>query len=206
MGHETGTSGSDPMWHAALESLDGGRVQKLAIYAGNRALSFAALLDGWRTDARFRAFFNQLVAAAPFAACFWETPPLTRRSLGQAFECVLVDSPALAGVDADRSAFAGYFDSASDTVADFTNLGGDALLVAPCPQAPEAVYPHLTAFVRNAPVAQQQALWQRVGQCVTGRLSDRPLWVSTSGLGVYWLHVRLDSHPKYYTWRPYTQA
>jgi hypothetical protein len=206
MGHETGTSGSGPPWHAALEPLDGGRVQKLAIYAGNRALSFAALLDGWRTDARFRAFFNQLVADAPFAACFWETPPVTRRSLGQAFECVLVDSPALAGVAADRTAFAGYFDSAGDTVIDFTNLGGDALLVAPCPQAPEQVYPHLAAFVRNGPVAQQQALWQRVGECVADRLSDRPLWVSTSGLGVYWLHVRLDSHPKYYTWRPYTQA
>jgi hypothetical protein len=206
VGHEKGTSGSGPPWHAALESLAGGRVQKLAIYAGNRALSFAALLDGWRTDARFRAFFNQLVADAPFAACFWETPPVTRRSLGQAFECVLVDSPALAGVAADRTAFAGYFDSAGDTVIDFTNLGGDALLVAPCPQAPEQVYPHLAAFVRNGPVAQQQALWQRVGECVADRLSDRPLWVSTSGLGVYWLHVRLDSHPKYYTWRPYTQA
>ena len=206
MGHETGTSGSGPLWNTASESLDGGRVQKLAIYAGNRALSFAAVLQGWCTDAGFRACFNQLVADAPFAACFWETPPVTRHSLGQAFECVLVDSPALAGVAADCTAFAAYFDSASDTVTDFTSLGGDALLVAPCPQAPEQVYPHLAAFVRHGPVAQQQALWQRVGECVAGRLSDRPLWVSTSGLGVYWLHVRLDSHPKYYTWRPYAQA
>jgi len=206
VGHEQGTSGSGPRWNAALESLDGGRVQKLAIFAGNRALSFATVLDGWRTDARFRACFNQWVADAPFTACFWETPSVTRHSLDQVFECVLVDSPALAGVDADRSAFASYFDATSDTVTSFTNLGGDALLVAPCPQAAEQVYPHLAAFARNGPAAQQQALWQRVGECVAGRLSDRPLWVSTSGLGVYWLHVRLDSHPKYYTWRPYTQA
>jgi hypothetical protein len=205
VGHEKGTSGSRSLWNTALESLDGGSVLKLVIFAGNRALSFAAVLDGWRTDARFRACFNQLVADAPFAACFWETPPVTRRSLDQAFECVLVDSPALARVSADRTVFASYFDSTSDTVIDFTNLGGDALLVAPCPQAAEQVYPHLAAFVRNGPAAQQQALWQRVGECVATRLSDRPLWVSTSGLGVYWLHVRLDSFPKYYTWRPYTQ-
>lgn len=32
-----------------------------------------------------------------------------------------------------------------------------------------------------------------------------PLWVSTSGLGVSWLHVRLDSRPKYYTYAPYKQ-
>lgn len=27
---------------------------------------------------------------------------------------------------------------------------------------------------------------------------DVPIWLSTSGLGVYWLHVRLDTRPKYY--------
>jgi hypothetical protein len=206
VGHEKDTSGSGSPWSAARESLDGGRVQKLAIFAGNRALSFAAVLDGWRTDPHFRACFNRLVADAPFAACFWETPPVTNRSVDQAFECVLVDSPALAGVGAEHTAFAGYFDSTRDMVVDFTSLGGDALLVAPCPLAAESVYPHLAAFVRHGPAVQQQALWQRVGERVAARLSDRPLWVSTSGLGVFWLHVRLDSFPKYYTWRPYTQV
>ena len=32
-----------------------------------------------------------------------------------------------------------------------------------------------------------------------------PTWVSTAGGGVAWLHVRLDSAPKYYTHRPYTR-
>jgi len=193
------------MWNTSAESLDGGRVQRLVIHADNRVLSYAAVLAGWYTNFEFRAFFNQLLADTPFAACFWETPPVTRATIEQAFECVVVDCPALAGVVADRVAFAEYFGSASARVTDFTNLGGDALLVAPGPQAPEAVYPHLAAFVRNAPASQQQALWQRVGECVTRRLSDRPLWVSTAGLGVYWLHVRLDSFPKYYSWRPYTR-
>lgn len=194
------------MWNTAIELLNGGRAQKVRIHDGDRVLPYAAVLEGWRTDAGFRAFFNQLLADAPFAACFWETPPVTRASLDQSFECVIVDSPALAGVTSERAAFAAYFDSADDTVTDFPNLGRDALLVAPCPQGSEQAYPHLAAFVRDGPVAQQQALWQRVGECVASRLTDRPLWVSTAGLGVYWLHVRLDSFPKYYTWRPYTQA
>ena len=40
-------------------------------------------------------------------------------------------------------------------------------------------------------------------QLAASALSDQPLWVSTCGLGVYWLHVRLDSFPKYYRYAPY---
>jgi hypothetical protein len=42
-----------------------------------------------------------------------------------------------------------------------------------------------------------------VGDAVARRLSSAPLWLSTSGLGVAWLHVRLDERPKYYTHAPY---
>jgi len=42
-------------------------------------------------------------------------------------------------------------------------------------------------------------------RAITARLSDRPLWVSTSGLGVAWLHVRLDARPKYYQYTPYRE-
>ena len=34
------------------------------------------------------------------------------------------------------------------------------------------------------------------GRRLLGR--QKKVWMSTSGLGVYWLHVRLDSRPKYY--------
>jgi hypothetical protein len=34
-------------------------------------------------------------------------------------------------------------------------------------------------------------------------VSDERRWLSTSGLGVSWLHMRLDSTPKYYNWQPY---
>lgn len=30
-----------------------------------------------------------------------------------------------------------------------------------------------------------------------------PVWISTSGLGVPWLHVRIDDRPKYYQHAPY---
>ncbi|WP_391540805.1 DUF6940 family protein [Halomicronema hongdechloris] len=35
---------------------------------------------------------------------------------------------------------------------------------------------------------------------------SRPRWVNASGLGVAWLHVRLDTRPKYYQHEPYRRT
>jgi len=35
--------------------------------------------------------------------------------------------------------------------------------------------------------------------------NDIPM-LSTAGMGVYWLHVRLDTRPKYYQHTPYRDA
>jgi len=51
----------------------------------------------------------------------------------------------------DAAAFAAAFRVSNEgSVVMFENLGGDALLVAPCPAGPTCVYPHLAAFVRGA--------------------------------------------------------
>jgi hypothetical protein len=105
----------------------------------------------------------------------------------------------------EPEAFAEYFQPQCQ-VAAFENLGGDALLVAPCPAEQERAYPHLAAFVRNAPDAQQHALWQAVGEAMEARVQAKPTWLSTAGHGVGWLHVRLDSRPKYYQHGPYKKA
>ena len=193
------------MWQADIEPLDAGRVQRIRIRSHASLLDYAGVLECLALDANFRAFFSRLLADAPYGAYFWETPPVTRQTAGQPFECVLVDAPVLDGVTADDGAFARYFPKSADDVVDFPNLGRDAWLVVPCPRGPQQVHAHLAAFVRGAPATQQQAFWQRLGGVAGDRLSAEPLWLSTSGLGVYWLHVRLDSLPKYYTWRPYAR-
>jgi hypothetical protein len=92
-------------------------------------------------------------------------------------------------------------------VVSFPNLGGDARLVVPTPQpgTPAPTYAHLARFCRQAPVAQLAALWRAVGTEVLAWWAGTtaPLWLSTSGLGVGWLHVRLDSRPKYYSYQPF---
>lgn len=178
-------------------------VWRYRIDQGNRTLSFADILEGWKAP-DFADFFTEIMAASPFEACFWEMPPLATGPLDNAFECVLIDSPSLARVPAEPGAFSSHF-AGEEEVVTFYNLGGDALLVAPCPGTNQDAYPHLLAFCRHAPGSQQRALWCAVAKALGKRLGDKPVWLSTSGLGVYWLHIRLDNRPKYYQYQPYTR-
>ena len=41
---------------------------------------------------------------------------------------------------------------------------------------------------------------------LSGRIQDRPLWLSVAGGGVPWLHVRIDDRPKYYRYDSYRTA
>jgi hypothetical protein len=196
------------MWESRVETLDDHDVRKVGVLSQGRRLSYLDVLQHWQRDMGFREYFESLLSEAPFAAFFWETPPVARATLEQPFEFVLVRSPGLAGIRADPSAFESQFTSreVSGGVVTFSNLGGDAVLIAPCPIAPLSAYGHIATFVREAPEAQRHALWQAVGAAVERRVGPRPIWLSTSGLGVPWIHVRLDSYPKYYQHDPYRSA
>ena len=105
----------------------------------------------------------------------------------------------------DPSPFAEHFDNnAVKDVIVFPNLGNDAMLVVPTPRGPLAAYPHFAAFLRRAGRKQIRSLWRVTAETVLNNVSDRSTWISTAGGGVFWLHLRLDSRPKYYRHRPYT--
>jgi len=102
------------------------------------------------------------------------------------------------------------FTSSKETIdcdlAMFPNLRGDALLIVPSLQGSISADGHLAAFVREAPEYQKHLLWQKVGQVMEQRVSAEPIWLSTAGAGVPWLHIRLDLRPKYYGHQPYRQV
>jgi Family of unknown function (DUF6940) len=168
-------------------------------------LTFAQVFEHWERSEAFCREWIAFLAAIPFDAYCWETPPLRQDRLGHEFRCVFVASPALAGVEADPEPFATVFRGEPDqSTVQFENLGGDALLVAPCPSAASAGYAHLASFARCAGEGAARDLWRAVGVAVRTRIGDEYMWLSTAGLGVYWLHVRIDTRPKYYRYRPYT--
>jgi hypothetical protein len=191
------------VWSSTQETLTDGRAVKFVIEHDSAPVSYSEVIDRWQKDAQFCGFITGLLKDSPFGAFRWETPPVTRASANRPFEFVLLDSPYLA-VNPDPGAFAEHFDAVTPGgVVEFYNLGRDAILVAPCPQHLLADYGHFAAFLRHSPDAQQRLLWRVVGAAMQRRLDSRPVWLSTAGGGVDWLHVRLDDYPKYYGYAPY---
>ena len=192
------------MWAADVESLNDGRGRRYVVRKGGAAVGYADVLRRWKDDQGFRSFILALLADAPFAAYRWETPPVTTATVGRPFEFVLLDAPGLER-SPDPDAFDDYFRRAAGgaTVVTFPNLSGDAVLVVPLPAARPEAYVHLAAFVRSAPEAQRHELFRAIGAVMVTRVSATPVWLSTAGAGVAWLHVRLDDRPKYYGHRPY---
>src|SRR5262249_47321331 len=154
------------------------------------------VISRWRSNELFVAEWIERLAEIPFGAYCWETPPLTRPMLDRPFECVFVESRALARLTADSQPFEEDFRKTGGSVA-FLSLGKDALLVAPCPTSDSTCYTHLAGFLRTASKEEACHLWRTVADELDGRLTDVPVWLSTAGLGVSWLHVRLDTRPKY---------
>ena len=192
------------MYEAVTESLDHGRTRKFSILQHGEPLPYLEVIDRWQDAAGFRTFFISLLATAPYDAFRWETPPVSGANALRPFEFVLLDCPGL-DVLPDESAFEAYFAAAAEDeeIVAFPSLGKDAFLLAPCPHAAASVYGHLAAFSRLAPRSQNHALWSRVGQAMAQRLGTEPVWLSTAGMAIPWMHVRLDSRPKYYAYHPY---
>ena len=180
----------------------------MRVYRRDQPLPYSAAIELWGSDGDFRGWFNQLLADVPFPAYFWECPPVTTASTGRDFEFVVTDSLSLNRVDADPAAFSGEFAGplTRSTFLTLPNLGGDAVLLVPRPMTEWSAYGHLAAFVRHAPQEQVQALWQAVAETLALQVGESPVWLSTAGLGVPWLHVRLDSRPKYYRYGPFKAA
>jgi len=191
------------MWTLKREAVEGGF--RLGISQGDVRLSFDAMLDLLTSSDDFANWYTDCLADEKMEAYFWEHPPLTKRNIGSEAEFVLIESEALAALRPDSSPFRPQLKEQPDgDVISFLNLGGDAFLVVPRKRGPSKAYTHLAAFVRLAPREQVIALWRETARLLRERLSAAaPLWLSTAGVGVPWLHIRIDGEPKYYHFEPY---
>ena len=193
------------MWSSTSEAIEAGL--RFRISHGESALSFRELLRLWDSDSDFAGWYGSLLANVEFEAFFWEHPPLTTSSLDSDAEFVLIPSNSLARRSQDPGPFQPRFAAQPDgEILSFANLRGDATLVVPRPVGAPEAYTHLAAFLRLAPSSQVLSLWRVAARVVGDGLGSAPRWLSTAGLGVSWLHLRLDSRPKYYKFGPYRAA
>jgi len=190
------------MWDTDTQNIPSGCLYRLL--RDQAPLSFRELFRLLESDDDFITWYSKLLAHSKFSAFYWEHPPLTTQRLDEDAEFVLIEAALLASLPTDPAPFQSQFKMQPDAdVCVFPNLGGDAMLVVPSPIGSSEAYPHLAAFVRHAPAGQVHSLWRRTSQIVREQLTSVPRWLSTAGLGVAWLHIRLDSRPKYYSYAPY---
>jgi hypothetical protein len=202
------TAKRSQMWTEHRVAIKNGLIIRLQ--QNGTALSQQTFFEQLSTQGDFVDWYNSLLADIDLAAYFWEFPAMSARTLASPTEFVIIEAPALVNAQPQPEIFSDYFSAADPHgVAQFPSLGGDALLIAPAPTGESCRFAHLASFVRNADHDQLHALWLQTAQAVLSRLSGThaatPFWLSTSGLGVSWLHVRLDSRPKYYQHGPYKQ-
>jgi len=196
------------MFQTSIDVLEENHVTRYRLMELGMELSYGKILDLWQKSHVFRSYFISLLANSPFDAYRWETPVLDKNDQDRPFEFVLINTPSFSLRPTDHSSFASYFtqDQQQAGIVAFNNLNGDATLIVPSPRAQNHAYGHLAAFIRHAPLEQVHALWKVVGQQVSDRLPQSPIWLNTAGGGVAWLHLRLDSQPKYYRHLPYAQG
>ena len=191
-------------------------------------LTWGEVIDLWIDDRDFRAAW--MASFEDFRDVnwgtgdyYWECAPVKSASLGARYEHVVKDKGARRGGAADEGAFAEHFDAARNAgkiVATFRNLGGDAKLVSPLPDAlnhrrrGRCMHDFISGWGgfegdegddRDERVVHEtiRAVGAEVKSILLSGTSEDPVWVSTNGDGVAWLHVRIDERPKYYAYAPY---
>ena len=169
---------------------------------GHQIISYQDWIRLIKSSAEFMRLFLQVLSDCPYEAYFWEVKPVAQSTRQQAFEFVLVESTLLPKMQPNSQPFEAHFREGKDVV-HFPNLRGDAQLIVPTNISAPGNYGHLANFIRYAPDSQVVHLWEKVARVFDEQISTAPKWLSTAGLGVNWLHIRIDSRPKYYRYAAY---
>jgi hypothetical protein len=179
---------------------------------GSPPLSWLEVLRMWQEDTTFSSNFSEQLAKVELQDFFWEAAPTSRQfAASQPFECVLLDARgSLTNRQVSHRDFDEHFErnKGPASVVRFPNLGRDATLVVPMQHqgAGLEAYGSLASFVRHAAPQQQAELWSTVSREMQRGLEQspgQPLWLNTEGSGVPWLHIRLDTRPKYVKFSEY---
>ena len=180
--------------------------QQFKIWQDDMFLSHGDVHHLWQTNPAFASFYSSTILESGFESLCWETPPVTLSNLSEDHEFVVVESPMLMASHPDPSPFQEHFFGLQKKVVSFPNLGRNGIMIVPVPPTEGAQYGHLASFLANAPSEEIAALWRVTSEEIQANLDEKPKWLSTAGLGVSWLHIRIDTRPKYYRHNAYRES
>ena len=126
---------------------------------------------------------------------FWRTSVQSNKK-DLVYKEEFIEDERLLNAEEDLKPFSEHFDKNKDEkyAIGFPNLSGDTILVVPIPRKSNIFY-----FMSNASEIQKKELWKKVALESKKFLeTNENIWISTHGLGVNYLHVRICNSPKYY--------
>ena len=171
---------------------------RLRFLCNQKPLSFKEVLDIWATSDEGIDCYIDGLKKLDFSQFYWEHPALEAKSLHVPYEFMVLKTDHFNKRTVDTNSFSKYLNSEMQVEA-FDNLGRNAKLVVPTKKSNIETYKHLGAFIHNAPITQTRALFKEIGRSMKAEIEKgKIIWLSTAGLGVIWLHIRLDTIPKYY--------
>jgi hypothetical protein len=157
-----------------------------------------------------RSFFAKVLAGED------KLIPFSQDTLSsRVFEFVSIEAPEMGVKQTDGEAFDDKLHQHKGThdVVQFMTPSKppkETALLAPAlaPGTPLSVYRSIGSFFLGAPAEQVDNILRKLGVEIHERMRVRgdvskPLWVSTAGYDVAWLHLRLDDFPKYYRCKEY---
>lgn len=100
----------------------------------------------------------------------------------------------------DCETYKKYFKK-NEKIAIFMNPSGKTKLIVPkmLKNIDKNNYLNISTFSRNSPLTQQIELWRKVfREMIKCDKTNQKCYLNTHGLGIGWLHVRIDKTPKYY--------
>lgn len=155
----------------------------------------------------FAKLFNDLKWNGVFFEC---KPIKPSTAASDTVEFRIIETNAFTKAVKNPSTYKSHFDAqcSKAAAAVFPNPDNTSMLVSPCPTA-ELEGTHVKVFMSSATLEQRNGLLKVVGKELLdqiGKGGDKAVWLSTSGLGVSWLHVRFDTKPKYYTTLEYKKT
>ncbi len=129
---------------------------------------------------------------------FWETKCL--KSFNDEFEEEFIENKSLTTLSQNYSSFIEYISKSKNKYAtSFFNPSKTTLLIIPMPRDNKK-FTTIKDFIDNASLNHQQEFWKYVAKVIIKFKKDnKEIYISTHGLGVPYLHIRLDLKPKYYT-------
>lgn len=200
--------------------IKGDDATKFSLIDSNRsAVSYETFLDQLETGNAICKLLTTTIAnkqkklnelsGAKIHGFYWECVPVSKATLAKPFEFVLIPCKFTEPFNIKSFHDKKERFNNSEKAISFKNLKKDADLIIPTIPTNQhntsaTAFQHfrqIGSFMLEEDKQRSTALWQQVARTFKDQLNninpDHPIWMSTDGRGEPWLHIRLDTKPKY---------